>query len=118
MATPEKPSSSLKREGLNPAELKALQEKLTTEFTERGLFTNVYSDEPNDVSEPHAHAGATLVTLEGSASIRLDEGEWHTAVPGDITVIHEDQLHEVRAGETGWRYLFACSQEEAQRQGL
>lgn len=116
--TPEKPSISSKREALGPTDLQALQERLTVEFTERGLFTGVYSDEPNEESEPHAHAGATLVTLEGSANIRLDGREWRIVIPGDITVIQDDQLHEVKAGNEGWKYLFACSQEEAQRQGL
>ncbi len=118
MTTPQKVNSVPSREGLNPTELKALQERLTAEFIERGLFTNVYSDEPNEVSKPHAHAGATLVTLKGSADIRVGGGEWQTAIPGDITVIQDDQLHEVRAGEAGWKYLFATSREEAERQGL
>lgn len=99
-------------------ELKELVARLTAYFKRRGLFTNTYSDKPNEVSAPHAHGGATLVTLEGSVEVRLDNGTWQTAAPGDITVIKDNQLHEVKAGNAGWRYLFACSQQEARRQGL
>jgi len=55
-------------------ELKELVTRLTADFKRRGLFTNIYSDKPNEVSAPHAHGGATLLTLEGSAEVRLDNG--------------------------------------------
>ena len=118
MSTSEIPEPNFAYEGLNPLQVQELQDRLTARFTQHGLFTGVYSDKPGEVSEPHAHAGATLVTLNGSASIRLDQGEWRKVVPGDVTVIEDDQLHAVIAGDRGWKYLFACSQEEAQRQGL
>jgi len=118
MPIPDKSKPAGQKKGQDPNEVNALQIKLTATFKEQGLFTSVFSDKPNETSAPHAHAGATLVTLKGSASIRLDEGEWQTVVPGDITVIKDDQLHEVKAGNEGWTYLFACSQQEAKRQGL
>ncbi len=82
------------------------------------MFTGIYSDEPNEVSKPHAHAAATLLPLQGSAKVRLDEGPGRSVVPGDIIYIKDDQLHEVIAGNKGWKYLWAASQEEAKRQGL
>lgn len=103
---------------MSPKDITELQQKLTADFVRQGLFVGVYSDKPGEISEPHAHAGATLVTLEGSSQIRLDGGVWQTVVPGDTTIIKDDQLHEVKAGAKGWRYLFACSQAEARRQGL
>jgi quercetin dioxygenase-like cupin family protein len=104
--------------GLELEKLKALQANLTAHFQEQGLFTGIYSDAPNEASTPHAHASATLLTLEGSAKVRLDEGPWRTIVPGDVVHIKNEQLHEVLAGDKGWKYLFAASQQEARRQGL
>lgn len=102
----------------SPEDVAVLRERLIEEYKERGIFTKVFNDDANEHSVPHAHEGATIVTLTGSAQIRLDEGEWQQVVPGTITTIADDQLHEVITGPDGWGYLFACSQREAQRQGL
>ena len=98
--------------------VEALQARLTSEYADQGLFTGVFEEAPGERSEPHRHEGATLLTLSGSAKVRLGEGDWQVVLPGDVTVIGDEQMHEVEAGENGWRYLFACSKIEAQRQGL
>ncbi len=83
-----------------------------------GLVALRQSDKPGFVYEPHRHGEVRLYTVKGSASIKLDDGDWRTTSPGQEIIIHDGQLHEAVAGPEGWEYIFASSPEEAKRQGL
>lgn len=87
-------------------------------YKQLGLEIRRRIDEPGRVYPPHRHEGVFLLTLKGSAKIKLDDSEWQITKPGDKVRINDDQLHEAVSGPNGWEYLFAASPEEMKRQGL
>lgn len=83
-----------------------------------GLVTRYIEDSPLEVYEPHEHEGVYLFTLDGSAKLRLDNGEWQAIEAGQETRIGDNQRHEAVVGKDGWKYIFAASAQEMERQGL
>lgn len=84
-------------------------------YKTKGLEVEHGQGEPNTIYEPHRHEKTYLYTLAGSIKIRLDEGEWITALPGQEFVIEDGQLHEAIVGSEGWGYVAAWDEEQAQK---
>jgi quercetin dioxygenase-like cupin family protein len=93
-------------------------DEMIDKYHELGLLTGIFEDAAGENSPAHRHGAATLFTLAGSAQVCLDGETWQEVAAGSEITIHDDQLHEVIAGPTGWRYLFASSKDEAERQGI
>jgi quercetin dioxygenase-like cupin family protein len=92
--------------------------KAANEYHARGLLTGIFEEEPHSRSEAHRHGAATLLTISGAARIRLDDQPWQDVSAGTEVTVADNQLHEVVAGPEGWKYLFACSPAEAQKQEI
>lgn len=86
---------------------------------ERGLLTFSVEDEPGTTYPLHAHGRVDILTLTGSAELRLgDNGPWFPVCAGEVTVIEAGEKHQAVAGLDGWSYILACTEEEARTQGL
>jgi quercetin dioxygenase-like cupin family protein len=94
------------------------QQLFTREHGRRGWFTGEFRDQPHEMSAAHRHGDAHLLILEGSVELTLDGTETVSLQAGGEIDIKQDQLHATVAGAEGFRYAFACSPEEAERQGL
>ena len=74
---------------------------------EKEGFDTVYEvfDEPNVCYATHAHPEAhKIIVTEGSMDIQMD-GKVHSVKTGDAITIPKNQIHEVRIGPEGCKYV-------------
>ncbi|HWB39266.1 MAG TPA: hypothetical protein VG604_03435 [Candidatus Saccharimonadales bacterium] len=98
--------------------LDILRHNFEKQAEELGLVTYSFDDDPGQIHEPHSHGRVDILTISGTAELRLGKEPWLPVCAGEVTVIPAGVEHRAIAGQDGWGYVLACTEDEARNQGF